>query len=128
MRAGYSWSFPAGDEVRVGVGSFDPRAHVKEPTVGWPATAAYRGGFQGNWIPHKLRAAVEDDVFFAGDTPATASPRPPRGSAGAVLRPLCGRELRAVLDGARRGAALARYAAEREDRRWHGAGCSRPSA
>ena len=31
--AGYGWSFPAGDEVRVGVGSFDPRFHVKEPTV-----------------------------------------------------------------------------------------------
>src|SRR3954452_13803432 len=30
---GYSWSFPAGDEVRVGVGSFDPRVHVKEPTI-----------------------------------------------------------------------------------------------
>src|SRR5919112_3425139 len=33
VRAGYSWSFPAGDELRVGVGSFDPRHHVKEPTV-----------------------------------------------------------------------------------------------
>jgi flavin-dependent dehydrogenase len=30
---GYSWSFPARDEVRVGVGSFDPRVHVKDPTV-----------------------------------------------------------------------------------------------
>jgi flavin-dependent dehydrogenase len=33
VRAGYSWSFPAGDELRVGVGSFEPRDHVKEPTV-----------------------------------------------------------------------------------------------
>ena len=32
-RAGYGWSFPAGDEVRIGIGSFDPRDHVKEPTV-----------------------------------------------------------------------------------------------
>ena len=31
--AGYGWSFPARDEVRIGVGSFDPRFHVKEPTV-----------------------------------------------------------------------------------------------
>ena len=31
--AGYGWSFPAAREVRVGVGSFDPRYHVKEPTV-----------------------------------------------------------------------------------------------
>ena len=26
-------AFPAGDELRIGVGSFDPRFHVKEPTV-----------------------------------------------------------------------------------------------
>jgi flavin-dependent dehydrogenase len=26
--AGYGWSFPADDEVRIGVGSFDPRFHV----------------------------------------------------------------------------------------------------
>src|SRR3954470_22803378 len=31
--AGYGWSFPARDEVRVGVGSFDPRFHVKDTTV-----------------------------------------------------------------------------------------------
>ena len=31
--AGYGWSFPAGHELRVGVGSFDPRRHVKDPTL-----------------------------------------------------------------------------------------------
>ncbi len=36
--AGYGWSFPAGDEMRIGVGSFDPRFHVKATTV-----AARRG-------------------------------------------------------------------------------------
>ena len=55
--AGYGWSFPAGDEVRVGVGSFDPHDGVKQPTVrladdlGLPPD-----GYQGNWIPHRLRA------------------------------------------------------------------------
>src|SRR5947208_7463698 len=33
IRAGYSWSFPAREELRVGVGSFWPSDHVKEPTV-----------------------------------------------------------------------------------------------
>ena len=54
--AGYGWSFPAGDEIRVGVGSFDPRFHVKEPTVRLADDLdrdAVR--YQGNWIPHKLR-------------------------------------------------------------------------
>ena len=31
--AGYGWSFPAGEELRIGVGSFDPRFHVKDTTV-----------------------------------------------------------------------------------------------
>ncbi|HEX6714715.1 MAG TPA: hypothetical protein VF066_15090, partial [Thermoleophilaceae bacterium] len=58
--AGYGWSFPAGSELRVGVGSFDPRFHVKDTTVlladdlELPAV-----GYQGNWIPHRLRDATE---------------------------------------------------------------------
>ena len=67
--AGYSWSFPARDEVRVGVGSFDPRFHVKEPT-GQLAADLERDPvrYQGNWIPHKLRDATADDIFFVGDS------------------------------------------------------------
>src|SRR5215208_7832648 len=30
---GYSWAFAAGDEMRIGVGAYDPRVHVKDPTV-----------------------------------------------------------------------------------------------
>jgi len=33
VRSGYSWCFPARDELRIGVGSFWPSHHVKEPTV-----------------------------------------------------------------------------------------------
>ena len=73
IRAGYGWSFPARDELRVGVGSFDPRDHVKQPTV---ALAGELGlppdRYQGNWIPHRLRPAAEDGVFFAATPPATA--------------------------------------------------------
>ena len=69
VRAGYSWSFPARDELRVGVGSFRPRDHVKDSTV---ALAGELGlepvGYQGNWIPHQLRAATENGVFFVGDS------------------------------------------------------------
>ena len=63
--AGYGWSFPARDELRIGVGSFDPRFHVKDNTVKLAedlGSEAVR--FQGNWIPHKLRPAAEDGVFF----------------------------------------------------------------
>jgi flavin-dependent dehydrogenase len=114
VRAGYSWSFPAGDELRVGVGSFWPSHHVKAPTVrlandlGLPAER-----YQGNWIPHALRPAVEDGVFFVGDSAGHCLPVTAEGIRTALYFGLaCGRELRAVLEGGRtREDALARYAA-----------------
>jgi flavin-dependent dehydrogenase len=127
--AGYGWSFPAGDEVRVGVGSFDPHRHVKEPTLqlaadigvwGTPPSprengmAGYPPGtrFQGNWIPHKLRKATDDGVFFAGDSAGHCLPVTAEGIRTAFYFSIaCGRELRAVVDGERtREQALARYA------------------
>jgi flavin-dependent dehydrogenase len=125
VRAGYSWSFPAGDEVRVGVGSFDPRDHVKEPTVrlaGDLSVPAVR--YQGNWIPHQMRRPVEDGVFFAGDSAGHCLPTTAEGIRTALYFGLaCGRELRSVVEGHQdRDAALARYAAfcDRHERafRW----------
>jgi menaquinone-9 beta-reductase len=114
VRSGYSWSFPAGEELRVGVGSFWPTHHVKQPTVqlahdlGLPAER-----YQGNWIPHALRPAVEDGVFFVGDSAGHCLPLTAEGIRTALYFGLaCGRELRAVLDGRRdRAEALARYGA-----------------
>jgi flavin-dependent dehydrogenase len=114
VRAGYAWNFPAGDELRVGVGSFWPAHHVKEPTVrlaqelGLPPH-----GYQGNWIPHELRPAVEDGVFFAGDSAGHCLPLTAEGIRTALYFGLaCGRELRAVSDGRRtREEALERYSA-----------------
>jgi len=114
VRAGYSWSFPAGDERRVGVGSFWPTHHVKEPTVRLAHDLGLRAeGYQGNWIPHQLRSAVEDGVFFAGDSAGHCLPLTAEGIRTALYFGLaCGRELRAVLEGRRtREQALARYSA-----------------
>src|SRR3712207_4909421 len=69
VRNGYAWFVPADGEQRIGVGSYEPRHHVKEPTKDIAARLerdAVR--YQGNWFPHKLRAATEDGVFFAGDS------------------------------------------------------------
>jgi flavin-dependent dehydrogenase len=114
VRAGYSWSFPARDEMRVGVGSFWPTHHVKEPTVrlaeqlGLPAK-----GYQGNWIPHQLRRATEDGVFFAGDSAGHCLPLTAEGIRTALYFGIaCGRELRAVVAGSRtREQALRGYGA-----------------
>jgi flavin-dependent dehydrogenase len=114
VRAGYSWSFPARDEVRVGVGSFWPSHHVKEPTVRLALDLERTpDGFQGNWIPHQLRPAVEDRVFFAGDSAGHCLPLTAEGIRTALYFGLaCGRELRAVVtENAGREEALMRYAA-----------------
>jgi len=114
VRAGYSWSFPARDELRVGVGSFWPSHHVKEPTVRLArALDLPAEGYQGNWIPHQLRRAVEDGVFFVGDSAGHCLPLTAEGIRTALYFGLaCGRELRAVLAGQRtREDALKRYGA-----------------
>jgi flavin-dependent dehydrogenase len=112
IRAGYAWSFPARDELRVGVGSFWPSHHVKEPTVELANDLHLPAdGYQGNWIPHQLRPAIEDGVFFAGDSAGHCLPLTAEGIRTALYFGLaCGRELRAVLDGRRtRADALRRY-------------------
>jgi menaquinone-9 beta-reductase len=110
--AGYGWSFPAGEELRIGVGSFDPRFHVREPTVRLATglgSEAVR--YQGNWIPHALRSAAEDGVFFAGDSAGHCLPLTAEGIRTALYFGLAvGRELRCVVAGqATVQEALARY-------------------
>ena len=120
--AGYSWSFPARDEVRVGVGSFDPRFRVKEPTVRLARDLdrdAVR--YQGNWIPHRLREATEGEVFFVGDSAGHCLPLTAEGIRTAFYFGIaCGRELRRVHTGlVSRETALRRYAAFSARHEWH---------
>jgi flavin-dependent dehydrogenase len=110
--AGYGWSFPAGEELRIGVGSFDPRFHVKEPTVRLAEDLQSESvRYQGNWIPHALRPATEDGVFFTGDSAGHCLPLTAEGIRTALYFGLaCGRELRRVHAGTQsREQALARY-------------------
>jgi flavin-dependent dehydrogenase len=119
--AGYGWSFPAGDEVRVGVGSFDPRFHVKDTTVLLAEDLERDAvGYQGNWIPHKLRAATEDGVFFAGDSAGHCLPLTAEGIRTAFYFGIaCGREVRAVVEGRKtRAEALTAYDDFNESHRW----------
>jgi digeranylgeranylglycerophospholipid reductase len=112
-RAGYGWSFPAGEEVRVGVCSYDADDHVREGT---DLLAADLGReqvrYQGNWIPHRLRPAAEGGVFFAGDSAGQCLALTAEGIRTALYFGLAaGREMRAVYEGWQtRDQALARYA------------------
>jgi flavin-dependent dehydrogenase len=112
--AGYGWSFPAAGEVRVGVGSFDPRFHVKETTVQLTEDLGREPlGYQGNWIPHKIRDATEDGIFFVGDSAGHCLPLTAEGIRTALYFGIaCGRELAEVIAGRQtKESALARYGA-----------------
>ena len=114
VRAGYSWSFPAGDELRVGVGSFDPRDHVKEPTV----RLAERPRRAGRALPGQLDPAPDAPPDRGRRLLRRRHGRPlpaddGRGHPhGALLRPgLRPRAARVVEGRQDRAQALARYAA-----------------
>ena len=114
VREGYGWRVPAGGEQRVGVGSYEPRDHVKEPV----RDLAVREGmaaerWQGNWFPHRLRPAADERTFFVGDAAGHCLPLSGEGIRTAFLfGGYCASELRAVVAGERsREAALRRHAA-----------------
>ena len=98
VHKGYAWSVPAQREQRVGVGSYEPRDHVKEPTKEIARRLdvdAVR--YQGNWFPHRLRPAAEDGVFFAGDSAGHCFPLSGEGIRTAFYFGIAaGREIRAV--------------------------------
>jgi flavin-dependent dehydrogenase len=119
--AGYGWAFPAADEVRIGWGSFDPRKQVKDETVQLTRELGLEPNeYQGNWIPHELRRATEDGIFFAGDSAGHCLPTTAEGIRTALYFGLVlGRELRAVLDGRQtREQALAAYAGFSDSHEW----------
>jgi flavin-dependent dehydrogenase len=119
--AGYGWSFPAKDELRIGIGSFDPRFHVKDTTVLLTEDLGKEPNeYQGNWIPHKLRRATEGGVFFAGDSAGHCLPLTAEGIRTALYFGIVlGRELRAVVEGRQsRERATERYAEFNDSHEW----------
>src|SRR5918997_42527 len=112
--AGYAWRFPAAGELRIGVGSFDPRFHVKDNTVRLAQDLeAEAVRYQGNWIPHKLRDATEDGLFFVGDSAGHCLPLTAEGIRTAFHFGIaCGRELRAVVEGCSTRAGAVRRSPE----------------
>jgi flavin-dependent dehydrogenase len=119
--AGYGWSFPAGEELRIGVGSFDPRFHVRETTELLAEDLDRdRVRYQGNWIPHKLRRATEGGVFFTGDSAGHCLPLSAEGIRTALYFGIAlGRELRGVIEGRQsREQAAAAYAEFNDSHEW----------
>jgi flavin-dependent dehydrogenase len=119
--AGYGWSFPAGEETRIGVGSFDPGFHVRKTTELLAEDLERdRDRYQGNWIPHKLRQATEGGIFFTGDSAGHCLPLSAEGIRTALYFGIAlGRELRGVVEGRQsRDEAAARYAEFHDGHEW----------
>ncbi len=119
--AGYGWSFPASGEQRIGVGSFDPRFHVKDTTVLLSEDLERPPvRYQGNWIPHKLRDGTEDTVFFCGDSAGHCLPLSAEGIRTAFYFGIeLGEQLGAVISGRQdREAALRGYSEFCAEHEW----------
>ena len=68
-RAGYGWCFPAGEELRIGACSYDPRDHVREGTDVLAADLGARAGpLPGQLDPAR---AARPDRRRASSSPAT---------------------------------------------------------
>lgn len=121
VRDGYGWSFPADEEVRIGIGSFEPRDHVKDGTNRLAEDLGReRDGYQGNWIPHRMRPATEDGIFFVGDSAGHCIPLTAEGIRTALYFGIAaGREIRAAYEGQKtRETALTAYSAFAAAHRW----------
>jgi flavin-dependent dehydrogenase len=119
--AGYGWSFPAHDELRIGIGSFDPRFHVKDTTVELTRDLGKEPNeYQGNWIPHKLRRGTEGGVFFVGDSAGHCLPLSAEGIRTALYFGMAlGQELRGVVEGRQsREQAAQSYASFHDSHEW----------
>jgi flavin-dependent dehydrogenase len=119
--AGYGWSFPARDELRIGVGSFDPRFHVKDTTVLLTEDLGKEPNeYQGNWIPHEIRRGTEGGAFFVGDSAGHCLPLSAEGIRTALYFGIAlGRELRGVVQGRQsREEAAEAYAAFHDSHEW----------
>lgn len=120
VRSGYAWSVPAAHEQRIGVGSYEPRHHVKEATIDIAQRLDREPvRYQGNWFPHRLRAATEDGVYFAGDSAGHCLPLSGEGIRTAFYFGIAAaREIRGALAGEQSPErALARYHAFSERHR-----------
>jgi menaquinone-9 beta-reductase len=109
---GYGWCFPAGEELRIGVCSYDPVSHVRAGTDLLAADLGRdRVRYQGNWIPHEMRPVTDGEVFFAGDSAGQCLPLTAEGIRTALYYGIAiGRELRAVFEGTQtRELAASRY-------------------
>jgi flavin-dependent dehydrogenase len=113
VRRGYGWRVPANGEARVGVASYAPSGQVRQPTDQLAERLELETvRYQGNWFPHRLRPAVEDSIFFVGDSAGHCFPLSGEGIRTAFYFGIaCGRELTAVLEQrSSRAVALERYA------------------
>ena len=105
---------PADGEVRIGVASYDPEQHVKQQVVDLAARLERDpAGYQGNWVPHRLRPAGEDGVWFVGDSAGHCIPLSAEGIRTAFYFGVAaGRGIRSALAGERSAeAALRAYSA-----------------
>ena len=128
--AGYGWSFPAGEEVRVGrLLIRSPSSHVREGTdlPSPPTRLASGSATRATGSRTGCARRPKGDVFFAGDSAGHCLPLTAEGIRTALYYGVAlGHELRAVVEGrSTRAQAIAEYTRPHDS---HTGGGSAPAA
>ncbi|MGA7669514.1 MAG: hypothetical protein WBW04_03785 [Nitrolancea sp.] len=100
---GYGWVFPAGDELRVGVGSYDRSVDLKQSLNGFLDYLGLQGSpARGGMIPWFSANPVIGNVFAAGDAAGHCLPLTVEGIRMALgFGDAAGRTIKSVVDGSR---------------------------
>ncbi len=103
VHKGYGWVFPAGDELRVGVGSYDRSLDLKQSLQGFLGYLGLEGRpARGGMIPWFNGEPVVGNVFAAGDSAGHCLPLTAEGirmalgfgdSAGRIMKSVVEREM-----------------------------------
>lgn len=98
---GYAWIFPCGDRTRIGLGSAQAHAHLRQRLEAFVGELGLEvGPTHGGVMPVIRREPLSGEVFVVGDAAGQCLPVTAEGIRVAILHGLaCGQLIAAVLDG-----------------------------
>jgi len=100
LRKGITWIFPAGEEVRFGIGSYvgDTKLKLKLETFMNDFQLQTNNAFHGGYFTHKLREPTAGSIFLAGDSAGHCLPLTGEGIRPALyFGQKCGQVIRQIM-------------------------------
>ncbi|MBC8500379.1 MAG: NAD(P)/FAD-dependent oxidoreductase [Nanoarchaeota archaeon] len=98
---GMGWLFPAGENSRLGVGSYGKNPRLMQSLKNFVSSYGLKlNGAHGNYIPHYLRKPTIDNIFVVGDAAGNVLPLTVEGIRPAIRAgKYCGRIAQQIIEG-----------------------------